>query len=1245
MRGDYAEMKWEDVKTLFMEELSHRMENSKEQRSSDHKTDPGTTSAFVASELCDFCGNKGHKVQFCYKYKSAKRDFQSKSSNKVSSAAATTSGKPTNDKTKVECFRCKKKGHYMRECPTNKGHKANPSVQFAIVGAEKMSTDWTSQESNPHPKDFFFAIENAHLGSLLEQVSEAPASHWIEQHDATSDIPECDQVRPIMLHSLPSSNELKNESIFSTIGGHKMTFLIDSGASKHMTGRRDAFCSYSTLEVPIQICVANNVTKAIGSGEIPVIGGKISNVLYVEGLNFNLLSVSQLIENGNRVDFKSNMAKVTDKQGSNVFNARLTGGTYQVELTVPQTKGCTSVVDSGVKDLWHRRFCHANPQILKRMVNEGSVSGMQSVGIAPKDCEPCLSSKSTKKSVAGTGNDPAKLEIMEIIAGDVVGPFPVRTLNHHRYYVNFIDLKSSFQVVHLLAEKSEAFQKFKETLLMMENLSNKKAKFFLSDNGGEFVSIEFDKFLAEKGIVRRLTTAYTPELNGSAEREHRTLGEKSRAIRLDAGLPKSFWGFAVLACNFVGNRTLRDRREVTPFENFLGKKPSVKMLRVFGSLAWVHDHRPTDKLSSKAQPGIFIGYADNAWLFMNKNKKIIRSRDVRFLEFKRAGSDWGALVKESFDESDSSTLVDESDSEGEVADTEEVDGSLDVDDASLEGRPVRSQEAKKRPDFYGDYQVHCASNVLATDGVCVSQPSPLTVVLSAASGEGSDSPTLQQAMKGPEREQWLKAMADHFEKITQNKTWKLVKLPPGRKAIPGMWVLVKKYDATGVFASYKARYVVNGSKQIPGIDFKEVFAETVFQTSTRVVLTVALTRGLMLFQFDVCSAYLQADIEEDVYVFQPPMFKEEGAEDLVGLLGKGLPGTRQGGAGWKKKRDKDLASLGYQKLKTDTCVFVRKNVILVVYVDDILAAVTDERQKDEIFSELSAIWEIKDLGPASLFVGWQITQKKDSIDLSQSTYLKKILKKFSMEDTKSISIPVEYNVKLARASEGEKPEEDFPYAQLVGSLLWAAVGTRPDLSFAVNLLSRFQGKPLRRHWLAGKRVLRYIAGTIDETLHFTKSQSSEPLLQVYVDADWGGDEGDRKSTTGYVVLIDGNPVSWRSRKQPTVALSTCEAEFMAMTDAISETLFIRSLLTELGFNLPTTKIFEDNQGAIQLAKNPVHHSRSKHIDIKYHFIRKHIEDGVVELEYVQSANQVADMCTKGLPAEPLQRGKKSVKLY
>ncbi|GJV88834.1 retrovirus-related pol polyprotein from transposon TNT 1-94 [Tanacetum coccineum] len=424
---------------------------------------------------------------------------------------------------------------------------------------------------------------------------------------------------------------------------------------------------------------------------------------------------------------------------------------------------------------------------------------------------------------------------------------------------------------------------------------------------------------------------------------------------------------------------------------------------------------------------------------------------------------------------------------------------------------------------------------------------------------------------------------------------------------------------------YHARLVVKGYAQKEGINLNEIFSPVVRMTTVRVVLAMCATYDLHLEQLDVKTAFLHGNLQEEIYILQPEGFKQKGKENLVCRLNKSLYGIKQAPQCWYKRFDSFIRSLEYNRLLADPCAYFKS---------------PNKNRINKLKAQLAREFEMKDLGPANKILGMQIHRDRVSrkIWLSQKSYVKKILQRFNMQDCKPILTPFPTDVKLSSkmspSSEKERMEMSrVPYASAVGSLMFAMICTRPDIAHAVGVVSRYMAEPGRGHWEAVKRILRYIKGTSDVALCFG---DSDLIVTGYVDSDYAGDLDGSKSTTGYVFTLSGGTVSWVSKLQSVVAMSTTEAEYVAAAQASKEAVWLKMLLEELGYKQEKITLFCDNQSALYLARNPTFHSKTKHIRVQYHFVREKVEEGTVDMQKIHTDDNVADYLTKAINAGLLE---------
>lgn len=509
-------------------------------------------------------------------------------------------------------------------------------------------------------------------------------------------------------------------------------------------------------------------------------------------------------------------------------------------------------------------------------------------------------------------------------------------------------------------------------------------------------------------------------------------------------------------------------------------------------------------------------------------------------------------------------------------------------------------------------------------------------LLSAEEIETSEPQCYYEAVNRHDSRQWTDAIEDEMESLKKNKTWSLVPKPAGQKLIGCKWIFKKKEGLPGDKIRYKARLVAKGFNQREGIDFNDIFSPVVKQTSIRIMMAKVSKYDLEMDQMDVKTAFLHGVLEEKIYMAEPEGFESKG-ENKVCLLHKSLYGLKQAPRQWNLKFNEYMTHIGYTRSSYDPCVYFNGKLYLLLYVDDILIIGKFRKEIDLLKAQLSSVFEMKDLGSAKRILGIDIIRSRPNyLALCQKAYLEKVLVKFKMSEVKPVNTPLAPHFKLSQEQSPKTNDEleqmdKVPYASCIGSLMYSMVCTRPDLAYALSVVSRFISNPGDEHWKALKWIMRYVKGSLDIGLVYSADAHYETEIAGFVDSDYAGSLDTRRSLTGYAFTALGGCISWKSNLQKVVALSTTEAEYMAATEAIKEALWLKGFAAELGFNSEDITVHCDNQSALHLMKNPMYHERSKHIDIKLHFIRDVVSANEVCVKKVGTENNPSDMLTKYVP--------------
>ncbi|KAL2231405.1 UNVERIFIED_CONTAM: Retrovirus-related Pol polyprotein from transposon TNT 1-94 [Sesamum indicum] len=729
-----------------------------------------------------------------------------------------------------------------------------------------------------------------------------------------------------------------------------------------------------------------------------------------------------------------------------------------------------------------------------------------------------------------------------------------------------------------------------------------------------------DKF----GIKRHKTNPYTPQQNGVAERMNRTLLEKVRCLLISSGLPKSFWGEAVLtAAHLINLSPSVPLFGKTPDFMWNGKLPDLSGLRVFGCSAFVHQN--SDKLEPRSLKCIFIGYPEGVkgyrlWVRCQPGFKVLISRDVTFNE-----NEMPCLARtKPIEQETTFNKVD-------LEDNQEGEGLSNNQEQNIENQE-NTGVTNPPQNPLDNYQL-----ARDRDRRQTRIPSRLRDFHTSLNIELGEPSSVEEALKS---DKWLNAMNEEMKSLKDNKTWILVPKPKNASIVDCKWLFKIKQENP---IKYKARLVAKGFTQKEGIDYNEIFSPVVKYTTVRIILALTAYHDWELKQMDVKTAFLHGDLDENIYMYQPFGFSDTSKPDHVCLLKKSLYGLKQSPRQWNKKFDEFMLSLSFSRSNYDHCLYFKyvdtTPIFLVLYVDDMLIASPSLHLIHCLQNDLCKTFEMKDLGNAKQILGMSIIRdrKTSSILLNQKTYLLSILKKFSMENSKPTTVPLAAHFQLSK-SQCPQSENDMqkmskiPYSNVIGSIMFLMVCTRPDVAYAISCLSRYMSNPGPPHWEALKWLLRYLRGSENVGIKFSKHSAHAHLIG-YVDSNYANDRDSRKSTTSYMFTFFNSCISWKSQLQHIVALSTTEAEYIATTEAFKEALWLSGLLNEIGFLKKKPVIFSDSQSAIQLCKNPVFHDRTKHIDVRYHFIRDIVGKNKIQLEKISSDENPADMGTKCLPIE------------
>ena len=1188
------------------------------------------------------------KKQTFTEFKAALRSFEDTEKARTGAAGEDTVMKMFNggaSRKGFKCYSCGQTGHIARKCPKTAdsigGGKWCPHCKSATHNVE------TCRKKKKN--------DGSHGNDKIKHVADNEEHKPSGEHSYSFMFRTVDHV---------GSCELKSDAL-----------LVDCGATTHIVTDASKFVTFDQSFVPEKHFIeladgakSNNIAQKRGDAAFVLRdrSGKehkvlLKDALYIPSYPQSIFSVNTATKGGAKILFHHESAELIHPSGT-VFDIHKHGRLYYLDTYDYGSDEIASLMDTAcvTRDIkeWHEILGHCNFEDLRKLPE--IVDGMKIVGSRPDDCHVCILGKMNQTR----SRLPRKRSAtpFELVHTDLAGPIEPMSSEGFKYAMVFTDDYSGLVFVYFLKSKSDAVTATEKFLADSGNI-----KCIRSDNGTEFTCKAFKSLLRKNRIRHEKSAPYSPHQNGTAERCWRVLFEMARSMLIQAKLPKEMWPYAVMAAAHIRNRCFKKRIQQTPYYAVTGRKPNMANMRVFGSECYVYNQAKS-KLDPGCTKGIFVGYDRESvayLVYFPETGKVMKHRLVRFVRtpevnasmvnkpvgdvedddmFFGRGSETSSKSRSMFSDVvdvpvDGTVEVDVPDvsSDEHVPETDEIGCEpieINLKMSESESRSespeiVQKPPARVRnlPKHLEDYVVDIGTDSEDDDQVRLNIDYYYKAVSSIPQ-------SYKEAMTSPDAKKWQVAMDDEMNSLKINDTFTLTSLPKGRKAVGGRWVYAIKEDASGA-KTYKARYVAKGFSQVKGVDYQETFSPTASLTSIRTFIQLAAQYGLILHQMDVKTAYLNAPIDCEVFVEQAEGFETSGhsSERSVYKLNKSLYGLKQSGRNWNSMIHDYLIENEFVQSSADPCVYLRKReqdlVVIVVWVDDLIIGASNQALLKSIKGRLAERFVLKDLGGLAYFLGIDFEQGNGYVKMNQKRYLTKVLEKFGMNDCKPRCTPSEQKI---TCHENGEVVDSRRYREIIGSLIYLMTCTRPDICWVVTKLSQYLSKPRQGHLTAAKHVMRYLKGTIDYEICYRRCENGLSLIG-YCDADWASSPEDRRSTTGYCFSLtkEGAPISWKSRKQPTVALSTCEAEYIALAAAVQESKFLTQLLRDIDGKrqYEPALIFEDNQGTIALAQNPgMIRQRSKHIDIRYHFIRLAVNNGEVELKYCPTANMIADVMTK-----------------
>ena len=1141
----------------------------------------------------------------------------------------------------VQCYNCDKMGHYARDCRSPR-REEDASSERGRGGRGGRGTHRRPDPRITRPK-----------AMISEAVDETP---WIGV------VADMDQI----LHVSATTDS---------------TWIVDSGATHHITPDRNILRKIRTLPTPQVFGLADQSSMEsveVGEVDIRLPSGQrmiLTDVYYVPKSRVKLVSLSRLLKAGWEASLTSTGGRLAKRHEKLTLEKRSSLWTVVLGMIPPSPPMIATVASVTPLESEHRRLGHIGVDRLMELAREGKLQGSyddyKHDTFNSLNCESCLKAKIARlpkndDSPLFEGRDGVAIDV------DITGPFDKSIDGFENIFVG-IERSSDITVVVPIVQKSDAFNCIIDMIAKVEKQLGTRVRVVRSDGGGEFGSTKANTYYRMHGIQHYVTTRYTPELNGACERKIRTIKGMVGVMLADSQLPSNYWSYAARYAAVVLMKTTR--RNPTAWTRLTGRAEGLDSLRAFGERCVVQVPREirqkADFTVVKGETGIILGQNENVsgWIIrIDRDGSVVNSRDMRPLpETPRREADIappptvetrpripvGTRPRIRIDIEDEDPMTDDEPAgpeEGNVA--EQGPADLNEAEPTEADQPEPRGDAPKRvaaKDRWAYVPIDVPTPEPTYEGPTSRSGRPLRPskrlsmlasekadVLGAETTSARDPKSVREAFTSSDSEKWHAAMESEIANIEAKGTWRETQLPAGRKAVGCKWVFKVKEDADGQVVKYKARLVAQGFSQTPGVDYEETFAPVGRMTSLRVLLAISVANDLEIRQADVEGAYLNGKLEEELYMRYPEGMTPKKGCNCLRLIGS-LYGLKQSGRTWWLELGSKLKTIGFKRLESDWGLYIRPGdsqrrspIYLLVYVDDLVIASKNNTDIDWVLSELRKHWVLTDLGEVSSILGMKVTRDRRSRRawLTQMSYIDKLVDRFPEAPQRVRSIPID-----GRKGQPEEtnPTPLSPYQELIGCLQWIATCTRPDISFAASYLARYLGEPTDHQWQVAMGVVAYLRGTKEIGLTFgSGGTAGYKPLEGWVDSDHGGCLDTRRSTTGWVFEFCGSVISWSSKRQATVSTSTTESEYIAVSESAKEAVWLRGMLGELGYRQGRTQLNGDNQGSIALANKPAIHSRTKHIDIRYHLIRELIENKTISLGYVESANQKADVLTKPL---------------
>lgn len=1113
---------------------------------------------------------------------------------RMSNGSEHPSAKSQNDRRKVTCWYCGKRGHIQSECRLRLRQNPHHSFKQQRHGRGNRGRSFNQRSNNNNSRRQ--GIRETHFEDQLNQ------DHRYNQH----------QARGFM-------TRLQALSV-STAGSKPQKTWLDCGANDHFIRDREVFTTYEPVDrATVNTCAGTGTIFGKGLVRFQTSTATLSlQCKHVPDFDENVIALSKLVPDYKIIfdhdeQFRG-YSLVDRKSGKLVHRSDEQDGLYPFPPPLVATKKALLSSSADLLMDWHRKLGHiGSDRMLVAMKLMDGVPSEASIDVKLPQCIACIESKSKRAPIQHPVYRSTKP--LELTHTDMTGKISVPSLGGAHYFVVFLDACTAMSSVYFIINKNQLLECLKAYKALAENESNYRMYALRLDNAGEQTSREVLRFVNENGMSTEYSPPYASQSNGASERLIQELWNMARTMLLDSQLSERLWAEAISHSNWLRNRLPSKRIDMRiPYGMWYNRRPEMSALLAFGTKGYAFQYRPNSIGGKKFMPrtlfGHFVGMESEHTLYRIYVPSLQHIQVCRRNDFTILKSDTSLPSFE--------TLT------SDIARQRQLEEDMKADNDE-------SAEDTLSQCFFTHY---CHRSVAFKTKI-------------------KDYRLPRSFREACEIPSWAEAIDREYNALVDRGTWTYIDQTPDMDPLPFTWNFRVKDVSVGNGLLCKARCCLCGNLQQAFRDFdpENLYAPVVRHETIGMFLAKVVAQQLQVEGADGDNSYLYGDMDKPIIMKQPT--DSSGKPRYPGkvcLVKKSLYGARQAGEIWGSHIHKKLLAWDFRQSSQDQRLYFftrgQHFLILIIVVDDMAFASDNQRLIDDFKDQLTATFKVKLLGKLSSFIGWQLQHTSEGIYVSQTKFADKMLSDHNLTHVRSVSTPLSLGADVSSRQPCEallSTAEHHRYRSIIGSLAYLAVCTRPDISFAVSVLSRQLHAPTLRHLSLAKRVVRYIAETREQSIFFSSS-SSAPLT-AFVDSDWAGCHESRRSTTGIIVTVNGAPIFWQSKRQTLIALSSAEAEYIAASQCGKQVVWLRRLFWELIKHqpiadepvLPPTDILSDSTGAISLTTKPSISKRNKHIDLKCHQLKDLYNRKIVAFKHIRTFDQPADMLTKPVSFPVLSR--------